>query len=72
MFTIYRARTAAQPRVSILRRIRAALELRRQRQHLTELDDHMLRDIGLTAEQVHAEADQPIWHAPHHWLLNQR
>ncbi len=32
-----------------------------QRCRLAELDDHMLRDIGLTREQVAAECRKPFW-----------
>ncbi len=32
-----------------------------QRQHLAELDDHLLRDIGLTARDVQAECEKPFW-----------
>jgi uncharacterized protein YjiS (DUF1127 family) len=34
---------------------------RRQRQQLRQLDDHQLRDIGLTREQAEREADRPFW-----------
>jgi uncharacterized protein YjiS (DUF1127 family) len=34
---------------------------------LAELDDHMLRDIGLTREQARHEAERPSWDAPSHW-----
>lgn len=34
---------------------------RRSRQALRNLDDHMLRDIGLTASTAHIEADKPFW-----------
>lgn len=33
----------------------------RQRRNLAELDDHLLRDIGLTREQVAAECRKPFW-----------
>jgi uncharacterized protein YjiS (DUF1127 family) len=36
-------------------------ELARQRRSLRELDDHLLRDIGLTREQVAMEAARPFW-----------
>lgn len=34
---------------------------RRQRQALSELDDHILKDIGLTREQAQREAARPFW-----------
>lgn len=35
----------------------------RQRLELTKLDDHLLDDIGLTREEVEAEARKPFWRA---------
>jgi uncharacterized protein YjiS (DUF1127 family) len=34
---------------------------RRQRRALAELDDHLLRDIGLTRHQARVEALRPLW-----------
>jgi uncharacterized protein YjiS (DUF1127 family) len=34
---------------------------RRQRHALAELDDHLLRDIGLTRHQARTEALRPFW-----------
>lgn len=34
---------------------------RRQRRHLAELGDHLLRDIGKTRRQALAEAEKPFW-----------
>jgi uncharacterized protein YjiS (DUF1127 family) len=54
----------ASPR---LRRGLDALRLWRERargrQQLRTLDDHLLRDIGLTRLQAEAEADKPFWRA---------
>jgi uncharacterized protein YjiS (DUF1127 family) len=36
-------------------------ERARQRRHLAGLDDHMLRDIGLTRADVAAETRKPFW-----------
>ncbi|MEE9596905.1 MAG: DUF1127 domain-containing protein [Acidiferrobacterales bacterium] len=35
----------------------------RQRRHLLELSDHLLRDIGVTRAEVEAEAGKPFWRA---------
>jgi uncharacterized protein YjiS (DUF1127 family) len=40
---------------------RAALERRRQRRALVALDDHLLRDIGISREQARTEAARPFW-----------
>jgi uncharacterized protein YjiS (DUF1127 family) len=33
----------------------------RQRRHLAQLDDRMLRDIGKTREQALEESQKPFW-----------
>jgi uncharacterized protein YjiS (DUF1127 family) len=33
----------------------------RQRQALAQLDDHLLKDIGVTRQQAIAEAGKPFW-----------
>ncbi len=38
-------------------------ERSRQRRHLLQLSDHLLRDIGVTRVQVEAEAAKPFWRA---------
>lgn len=35
----------------------------RQRQHLAELDDRMLRDVGLSRAEVDNEVSQRFWQA---------
>lgn len=37
------------------------LERARQRRHLGELDDRLLRDIGLSRADVEHEISQPFW-----------
>ena len=41
--------------------LRAMAERRRQRRALAALDDHLLRDIGVTREQALSEAQRPSW-----------
>lgn len=50
-------------------RIRSAVVLRAQRQHLITLDDARLCDIGLTRAEAEAEATRPIWDVPHSWRV---
>jgi uncharacterized protein YjiS (DUF1127 family) len=45
----------------VWRRFRHALELRRQRHTLRELDDRQLDDIGITREQALREANKLFW-----------
>ncbi len=45
----------------------AARGLRRDRARLLLLDDHLLRDIGLTPHDAAREASRPFWDAPDHW-----
>ena len=51
----------------LLRRLTFLVALRRQRAQLARLDPHLLRDIGLTDGQAHAEAARPAWDVPPHW-----
>ena len=44
-----------------LLRLGDVLALRRSRQRLAALDDHLLRDIGLSREQAQVEADRAAW-----------
>lgn len=39
------------------------LERVRQRRHLAELDDRLLRDIGLSRAEVEQEISRPFWKA---------
>jgi uncharacterized protein YjiS (DUF1127 family) len=52
---------------SLLARFGAILALRRQRARLADLDDHMLRDIGLSRAEAATEAARPFWDVPPHW-----
>jgi uncharacterized protein YjiS (DUF1127 family) len=45
----------------IWHQFRHALELRRQRRTLRELDDRQLDDIGITREQALREANKLFW-----------
>jgi len=38
------------------------LDQARQRRHLGELDDRLLRDIGLSRAEVEQEVSRPFWH----------
>ena len=61
-----RAETRPIPLLTAIRRIVATIRLwqgrARSRQQLRELSDHMLKDIGLTREQVGYEFPQPFRH----------
>lgn len=49
----------------LVRQVRARITLwiarSKQRRELYELDDRMLRDIGITREQARSVADKPFW-----------
>jgi len=51
-----------------LGRLLRAMLMRRSRVRLAELDDHLLRDIGLDRLAARREAERPSWDAPGHWL----
>jgi uncharacterized protein YjiS (DUF1127 family) len=53
--------------VRILTRIRHMNDVIRSRRALRRLDDHTLRDIGLTRPEAEAEAKRARWDAPQHW-----
>jgi len=43
------------------KRIHAAWRRYRSRQHISVLDSHMLKDIGVTYAEAEAEANKPFW-----------
>lgn len=57
--TMPRRRAAARP--GILMMLDTWYSRIRQRRALAELDDYLLRDCGLTREQVAREIDKPFW-----------
>lgn len=48
-------------------RLLAAAAMARSRRSLARLDDHLLRDIGLSRDEALAEAHRPAWDPPLHW-----
>jgi uncharacterized protein YjiS (DUF1127 family) len=55
-------RSHPSPRpASLLGWLRAAMDRARQRHRLAELDERLLRDIGLTQGQAQAESEKPFW-----------
>ncbi len=56
------------PRKGFLQLFLTLTEARRQRRRLAGLDDHLLRDIGLTREDADREATRKPWDVPAHWL----
>lgn len=58
---------ARHSRSGLIARIRAALDLRRQRRRLRYLSDHLLDDIGISREAAEREASRPVWDVPHTW-----
>ncbi len=51
----------ATPAQSLLTALKAAWRRRRSRTILAELDDFMLKDIGLTRTEAQYEASKPFW-----------
>jgi uncharacterized protein YjiS (DUF1127 family) len=47
--------------VAVFRTLGRWTALYRQRHHLAELDDRMLRDIGLSRGDVQIEIEKPFW-----------
>ena len=61
-------RAARVGRLNLFSFIAAALEARRQRRALANLDAHMRHDLGLDADDIRRETDRPIWDVPQSWL----
>ena len=51
----------ATPRVPSWASIRSAWRRYRSRQRISELDGHMLKDIGVSFAEAEAEANKPFW-----------
>lgn len=45
-------------------RVFKAFKIASERHKLADLDEHMLRDIGITRNEADAEAARPIWDMP--------
>ena len=45
-------------------RLASALRVRRERRLLLQLDEHMLKDLGLSAADAYAEANRSFWDVP--------
>jgi uncharacterized protein YjiS (DUF1127 family) len=52
---------------SLWRRFTQSFALRRQRQHLGNLDEHLLEDIGVTQAAAFVESRKSAWDVPEHW-----
>lgn len=63
------ASRAAAPRrpFSPLRALRGMFALAHQRHTLAALPDHLLEDIGISAEDAAKEAGRAPWDVPAHW-----
>lgn len=61
-----RPQTAPELRLTFLGRV---FGVWRQRNHLSRLDAHMRRDIGISDGELAREARRPIWDVPATWRL---
>lgn len=68
MFTQTRA-TTSRHKHNPVRFLMLVLSTWHQRKTLSLLDDHMLRDIGITRDEAEKEAAQSLWDVPRHWTL---
>ena len=59
----------APERPSLLARALYRLAVQRQRRRLRDLDDYLLRDIGLSRDEALTEAQRALWDPPGHWRL---
>lgn len=56
-----RWRGANSPAVRLLERLLSWSDRLRQRRQLLSMDDHLLKDIGLTRADIQSEAGKPFW-----------
>ncbi|WP_255542531.1 DUF1127 domain-containing protein [Azospirillum sp. INR13] len=54
-------RVASRPLWRLLDLLFSALERRKQRHALMGLDDHLLKDIGVSRAEVEQEVSKPFW-----------
>ena len=59
--TSWRRKEPLPPLVAGLMLIARWIERSRQRRALAALDDHVLRDIGITRVEAEREAQKPFW-----------
>jgi uncharacterized protein YjiS (DUF1127 family) len=45
------------------------IAISRQRRRLTDLDAHMLEDVGVSRWEAEREAGRPFWDVPRHWRV---
>ena len=68
MTLLTRSRTVFAPKRTKRFTLRHFLSLWRQRRHLSQVDDRLLKDIGLSRREAEIEAQRPLWDVPNHWL----
>jgi uncharacterized protein YjiS (DUF1127 family) len=54
-------------KLSLWSKIGNAIALKRQRRQLLGLEDHLLKDVGLTRDDAIAENAQNLWDVPQTW-----
>ncbi|CAO3410930.1 DUF1127 domain-containing protein [Azospirillum largimobile] len=54
-------RVASRPLWRLLDLLFSAMERRKQRRALMGLDDHLLKDIGVSRSEVEQEVSKPFW-----------
>ena len=60
-YAVWRRKETLPPLVAGLMLIAGWIERARQRKALAALDDHTLRDIGITRADAQREAQKPFW-----------
>ncbi len=54
-------------RTTFLQRVFYRLSLQNSRRALSDLDPHLLRDVGISETDARRESTRKAWDAPSHW-----
>ena len=53
---------------SLVSRVMQLLTISRERHALKDMDEHILKDIGISRTAAEQEANRPAWDAPNRWM----
>lgn len=56
-------------RFTLLSTLLSMFAVARQRKQLADLDAHLLRDIGISEQDLSNEISRPLWDVPQNWRV---